>query len=83
MSITFEPTVDAPYPGLRPFLREESMVFFGRDQQIDEVLSRLKKRGRRRTLIGRTRSGSRGPRLTRRSACAWGIESPVPLDALL
>ena len=44
MSITFEPTVDAPYPGLRPFLREESMVFFGRDQQIDEVLSRLKKR---------------------------------------
>ncbi len=44
MKITFEPTVDAPYPGLRPFLRDESMVFFGRDGQIDDVLSRLKKR---------------------------------------
>ena len=43
MSFTLEPTVAAPYPGLRPFLREESQVFFGRDQQIDEVLTRLKR----------------------------------------
>ncbi len=43
MSFFCEPTVAAPYPGLRPFLRDESQVFFGRDQQIDEVLARLKR----------------------------------------
>lgn len=37
-----EQDVAAPYPGLRPFLRKESVIFFGRDQQIDEVLARLK-----------------------------------------
>lgn len=37
------PTVSAPYPGLRPFVREESQVFFGREKQIDDVLARLKR----------------------------------------
>lgn len=32
-----------PYPGLRPFERYESKVFFGRQQQVDELLHRLKK----------------------------------------
>ena len=32
-----------PYPGLRPFERHESKVFFGRQQQVDELLQRLKK----------------------------------------
>ena len=32
-----------PYPGLRPFERYESKVFFGRQQQVDELLQRLKK----------------------------------------
>jgi Tfp pilus assembly protein PilF/ABC-type oligopeptide transport system ATPase subunit len=31
-----------PYPGLRPFERHESRIFFGRQQQVDELLSRLK-----------------------------------------
>jgi len=31
-----------PYPGLRPFERGESRVFFGRAQQVDELLLRLK-----------------------------------------
>lgn len=31
-----------PYPGLRPFERYESKVFFGRQQQVDELLKRLK-----------------------------------------
>ena len=30
-----------PYPGLRPFQREESDIFFGRNKQIDELLDRL------------------------------------------
>ncbi len=30
-----------PYPGLRPFQREESDIFFGRDEQIDKLLARL------------------------------------------
>ena len=42
MSIGIETSVTAPYPGLRPFRRDESLIFFGRDQQIDEVLVRLK-----------------------------------------
>ncbi|MEZ5534613.1 MAG: hypothetical protein R3F02_03215 [Thiolinea sp.] len=32
-----------PYPGLRPFERYESKVFFGRQKQVDELLKRLKK----------------------------------------
>lgn len=31
-----------PYPGLRAFERYESLVFFGREQQVDELLTRLK-----------------------------------------
>jgi WD40 repeat protein/tetratricopeptide (TPR) repeat protein len=31
-----------PYPGLRPFRRDEAHIFFGRDEQIDSVLERLK-----------------------------------------
>jgi ABC-type dipeptide/oligopeptide/nickel transport system ATPase component len=42
MSIGIETSVTAPYPGLRPFRPDESLIFFGRDQQIDEVLVRLK-----------------------------------------
>src|SRR5262245_16059338 len=30
-----------PFPGLRPFRREESDIFFGREEQIDELLTRL------------------------------------------
>lgn len=31
-----------PYPGLRPFLRDESDLFFGREGCIDEMVDRLK-----------------------------------------
>jgi hypothetical protein len=30
-----------PYPGLRPFERTESDIFFGREEQTDELLRRL------------------------------------------
>lgn len=30
-----------PYPGLRPFRRDEADIFFGREQQVDQLLSRL------------------------------------------
>ena len=30
-----------PFPGLRPFTTEESHLFFGREEQCDEVLTRL------------------------------------------
>ena len=33
----------SPYPGLRPFQRTESDIFFGRDEQVDELLDRLVK----------------------------------------
>jgi MoxR-like ATPase len=34
-------TLLSPYPGLRPFEVDESHLFFGRDEQIDELLQRL------------------------------------------
>ncbi|HTU48583.1 MAG TPA: PQQ-binding-like beta-propeller repeat protein [Bryobacteraceae bacterium] len=33
--------LDNPYPGLRPFDEKDFHLFFGRDEQIDELLSRL------------------------------------------
>ncbi len=30
-----------PYPGLRPFLPEESHLFFGREEQVSEVIQKL------------------------------------------
>ena len=35
-------TIKNPYPGLRPFEPEEFESFFGRDHQIDELLTRLR-----------------------------------------
>ena len=32
---------DRPYPGLRPFTREESYLFFGREEQTDQLLKKL------------------------------------------
>ncbi|MCP4699240.1 MAG: ATP-binding protein [Gammaproteobacteria bacterium] len=32
-----------PYPGLRPFKREETNIFFGREEHADELLARLGK----------------------------------------
>ena len=32
---------EIPYPGLRPFRRDEGDVFFGREEQIDQLLTRL------------------------------------------
>src|SRR5512135_864717 len=31
----------SPYPGLRPFHAEEADIFFGREEQIDHMLTRL------------------------------------------
>ena len=39
-----------PFPGLRPFEPHESDLYFGRDEQCDDLLSRL---ARRRLLAAR------------------------------
>lgn len=31
-----------PYPGLRPFLRDEVDIFFGRERQIDRMIEQLR-----------------------------------------
>ncbi len=44
MSVSFAPETGlsaSPYPGLRPFRRDEADVFFGREEQVDELLNRL------------------------------------------
>ena len=30
-----------PYPGLRPFMRTETDIFFGREEQTDELIEKL------------------------------------------
>ena len=32
---------DFPYPGLRPFRRDEVDIFFGREEQVDQLLEKL------------------------------------------
>ena len=45
-----------PYPGLRPFETEEDYLFFGRDGQSEEILSRLR-RNRLVAVVGTSGSG--------------------------
>jgi hypothetical protein len=37
-----QPRARAPYPGLRSFRRDEADIFFGRDEQICELVERLR-----------------------------------------
>jgi WD40 repeat protein len=45
-----------PFPGLRPFEPEHSALFFGRDEQTDELLGRLQ-RARFLAIVGESGSG--------------------------
>jgi hypothetical protein len=45
-----------PFPGLRPFEQHESALFFGRDEQCDELLARLARR-RFVAVVGMSGSG--------------------------
>ncbi|MCP4690756.1 MAG: ATP-binding protein, partial [Desulfobacterales bacterium] len=33
--------IESPYPGLRPFKRDEANLFFGREEQIEGLLEKL------------------------------------------
>jgi hypothetical protein len=45
-----------PFPGLRPFTTQESALFFGRDEQVEELLFRLARR-RFLAVVGTSGSG--------------------------
>ena len=45
-----------PYPGLRPFNFEDNHLFFGRDEQITDLASRLRK-NRFVAVVGSSGSG--------------------------
>ena len=45
-----------PFPGLRPFEQHESSLFFGRDEQCDDLLTRLARR-RLLAVVGMSGSG--------------------------
>jgi WD40 repeat protein/tetratricopeptide (TPR) repeat protein/energy-coupling factor transporter ATP-binding protein EcfA2 len=45
-----------PYPGLRPFRRDEADIFFGREAQVDQLLSKLQQR-RFLAVVGTSGSG--------------------------
>ena len=49
-------SIDNPYPGLRAFEPEESYLYFGRERQTDELLSRLR-RTRFLSVVGTSGSG--------------------------
>jgi len=55
-SSEFNISIPNPFPGLRPFSHEESHLFFGREDQIDEILSKLT-RHRFVTVMGYSGSG--------------------------
>jgi energy-coupling factor transporter ATP-binding protein EcfA2 len=46
----------SPYPGIRPFRRDESQLFFGRDEQIEAMLLRLH-RSQFLAVVGTSGSG--------------------------
>ena len=46
----------SPYPGIRPFRRDEAHLFFGRDRQIDAMLLRLH-RSQFLAVVGTSGSG--------------------------
>ena len=46
-----------PYPGLRPYLRDEAELFFGRADQINRMLARLEDH-RFLAVVGGSGSGS-------------------------
>ena len=48
--------VQCPYPGLRPFREQESHLFFGREEQAEELLSRLQ-HSRFLAVLGTSGSG--------------------------
>jgi hypothetical protein len=48
--------VRSPYPGIRPFRRDESPLFFGRDEQVKALLFRLH-RNRFLAVVGTSGSG--------------------------
>lgn len=50
------PSPENPFPGLRPFSIEESHLFFGREGQVDEILTKLAKY-RSVTIMGYSGSG--------------------------
>jgi WD40 repeat protein len=56
MGPTFKTKKNNPFPGLRPFLPEESDLFFGREVESEEVLRKLLK-NRFITVIGASGSG--------------------------
>src|SRR6516164_8534465 len=41
MSAAIEVEVGNPFPGLRPFRKEEEYIFFGRENQVDAMVDKL------------------------------------------
>jgi WD40 repeat protein len=95
-AFAWDPT-RTPYPGLRSFDADDAAVFFGRDEEIGELLERLRPSLRRRSaslaLVGPSGSGKSSlvhagllPRL-RRMPAEWVVLPPLfpgdrPVEAL-
>ena len=50
-------SLPAPYVGLRPFTENESLLFFGREPQVRELLAKLERRQRFTAVLGASGSG--------------------------
>jgi WD40 repeat protein len=55
-TVTASQEARRPYPGLRPFRKDEADLFFGRDQQVDQMLERLA-RSRFLAVVGESGCG--------------------------
>lgn len=49
--------VQAPYVGLRPFSEREALLFFGREQHVRELLTKLEGRQRFIAVLGASGTG--------------------------
>ena len=56
MQTDMDARIKSPYPGLRPFANHEGPIFYGRDDQIVEMLTRLEDH-RFLAVIGASGSG--------------------------
>jgi WD40 repeat protein len=55
--VSSEPELSCPYPGMRPFTRDDAARFFGRDVELDRIIRRLQRGEREIYVIGASGSG--------------------------
>lgn len=67
-----------PYPGLEPFTEKDGAIFFGRDEEVDQVIDVLHRRRKRQGFRPVARCVRLRQILTGPRRCAAGVEERQP-----